>query len=302
MNMELRDLFDENNIIVKKITIIRGVIIIDTLDNRYVIKKKNTRISSLYKYLSSRGFNSFPSLLFKTNNYDIFEYIEEVNLPIEEKAIDIMKLISLLHNKTTFYRDIDQDTFKGIFEEVIDRVNYLYNYYDDIANVIDKEKYMSPSSYLFVRNISLLFNILNFCRESINKWYEIIKEKKRIRVVNLHNNLSLDHYLLSNKPYLISWNKSKKDMPIYDMINFYKIYYKDFDFNDLIRVYESYYPLLKEEKILLLCLISIPSKLEFNNDSYNMCLKIDSFYKYINNSLSLIDDYKENMNISIIKK
>ena len=152
---------------------------------------------------------------------------------------------------------------------------------------------MSPSSYLFVRNISLLFNILNFCRESINKWYEIIKEKKRIRVVNLHNNLSLDHYLLSNKPYLISWNKSKKDMPIYDIINFYKIYYKDFDFNDLIRVYESYYPLLEEEKYLLLCLICMPSKIELSSSEYDRCIEIDCFYNYLSNSFKLVNDYDD---------
>ena len=45
----------------------------------------------------------------------------------------------------------------------------------------------------------------------------IIEEKKRIRVVQLHNNLNLEHYLVEdNKPYLISWRKSRRDIPIYD--------------------------------------------------------------------------------------
>lgn len=79
-------------------------------------------------------------------------------------------------------------------------------------------------------------------------------------------------------------------MPIYDIIIFYKRYFREFDFCELIRVYESYYPLLKEEKILLLCLLSIPSKLEFVNDEYDMCIKIDSFYEYLNSVWKLIND------------
>lgn len=290
MNKELRDLFDCNNINIKKITIKSGALIVCSDDYKYVIKKKCNKIDGLYKYLESRGFIFFPKLLFRTDNYDIFEYIDDVNIPYEEKACDIMKLLSLLHNKTTFYKDIDEDSCKKIYEDTIDEIDYLYNYYDDIALTIDSFEYMSPSNYFFIRNISLIFKMLNYCRNNISKWYDIVNDKKRVRVVNLHNNLSLDHYLSSNKGYFISWDKSRRDMPIYDIIIFYKRYFREFDFCELIRVYESYYPLLKEEKILLLCLLSIPSKLEFVNDEYDMCIKIDSFYEYLNSVWKLIND------------
>ncbi len=293
MNKELRELFDRYNIIVKKITIKRGVKIVETSDMKYVIKKKNRKIGSLYRYLSSRNFNSFPSILFNSDNYDVFEYIDGVNIPYEEASVDIIKLVSVLHSKTTFYKDVDDDSCKKIYESVVDKINYLYNYYDDYANVIDEEEYMSPSNYLFVRNISMLFKVLNYCRDAIERWYNIIKDKGRIRVVNLHNNLSLEHYLLSDKPYFISWDKSKRDMPIYDIIIFYKKYYNDFDFCELIRIYESYYPLLKEEKILLLCLISLPDKLDFDMNEYDMCIKVNDFYEYLSNSMKLVSDSKD---------
>ena len=105
----------------------------------------------------------------------------------------------------------------------------------------------------------------------------IIEEKKRIRVVNIHNNLSLDHYLFDDKPYLISWDLSKKDIPIYDLITLYKRHYNELDFCDLFRVYESHYPLFKEEKSLLFCLLSIPDKLDFNDKEINLCIKIKNF-------------------------
>ena len=79
-------------------------------------------------------------------------------------------------------------------------------------------------------------------------------------------------------------------MSIYDIIKIYKKYFNDLDFSELLRLYESHYPLLEEERLLLFCLISIPSKLEFDNCEYDMCLMVNDFYNYIYSSEKLIDD------------
>ena len=291
MNKELRQLFDKKNIITKKITIKHNVTIIDTGTKKLVIKKRTKNLNNLFKYLNSRSFNYFPEITYQTKNYDIYEYIEDVELSKEERALDIIKLTTMLHSKTTFYKDIDEDTYKELYENILERIEYLTNYYNDYAEIIEREEYMAPSKYLFIRNITKVFQALNYCKYNIEKWYDIINEKKRIRIVNLHNNLSLDHYLLSNKPYFISWNESRKDMPIYDMINLYKKYYLDLDFCELLRNYEISYPLLPEEKILFFTLISIPDKLEFSKSEYNNCQKVKKFYDYLNTSEKLLSDY-----------
>ena len=146
-------------------------------------------------------------------------------------------------------------------------------------------------TYFFVRNVSKLFASLDFSRNQIENWYSIIEEKKRVRVVNIHNNLSLDHDLFSDKPYLISWDRSKRDIPIYDLIKLYKLYYNEADFCDLLRVYENNYPLLEEEKYLLFCLMSIPEKLDFKYNEFDMCKKVKQFYDYMNATDRLIVDY-----------
>jgi len=174
------------------------------------------------------------------------------------------------------------------------------NYYSDMASIIEREVYMSPSHYYFIRNISKVFASIDFCKFHLDNWYKIIEEKKRIRVVQLHNNLSLDHYLTSsdNRVYLISWRNSKRDIPIYDLINLYKKYYNNIDFCELIRKYEMSYPMLKEEKELFLVFISLPWKLDFRDSEYNMCIKIQKFYDYLLTSERLIEDYliKDNVN------
>lgn len=292
MNKELRELFDQNHIITKKITIKNNVRIIDSGEEQFVIKRREKDLEKTYHYLKSRSFNYFPDLLYQTDNYDVYKYIEDANIEKEERAEDIIKLITLLHGKTTFYKEIDDDTYKELYENIIEQLDYLTNYYSDIAELFEKEEYMSPSHYFFIRNISKVFASLDYCRYHIDKWYQIIEEKKRIRVVQLHNNLTLDHYLVdNNNPYLISWRLTKRDIPIYDLLGFYKKYYKDLDFCELVRKYEMNYPMLKEEKELFFVLLSIPEKLDFNAGEYTMCKKVKKFYDYLLTSEKLIEDY-----------
>lgn len=291
MNKELRELFDQNQIITKKITLKNNVRIIDTGKEQFVIKKREKSLTDLYQYLKSRSFDYFPNILYQTEHYDIYQYVKDAPISKEERANDLIKLVTLLHSKTTFYKDIDDDTYKKLYENITERINYLNNYYRDITEIIEKEEYMSPANYLFVRNVSKLFASLDYCHYQIDKWYDIMEEKKRIRIVNIHNNLSLDHYLLDEKPYLISWRMSKKDIPIYDLIKMYKKYYNDLDFCDLLRTYEMHYPMLKEEKMLFFCLISIPEKLEFNDSEFNLCKKVQNFYDYLFTTEKLMEDY-----------
>ena len=288
MDKELRELFDGNNIIINGITIKGNVIIIN---NKFVLKKRDVSLEDTYKYLKSRGFNYFPEIVYKTLNYDVYEYVNDIDISLEEKSFDFIKLVSLLHSKTTFYKEIDDNTYKELYENIVNKINYLFQYYSDIADVIDRDDYMSPSKYYFVRNISLVFASLDYAKYQIDKWYSILEEKKRVRIVHIHNNLSLDHYLLSDRSYLISWNKSKKDLPIYDLVKLYEEYYSCLDFCDLLKNYERYYPLLEEERILFFVLISIPSKLEFDVNEIDMCKRVGYFYKYLLSSNKLIGDY-----------
>ena len=171
---------------------------------------------------------------------------------------------------------------------------------EDIINNIESYVYMSPSDYLIARNISMIFGALNYSKRSINSWYKKIENKRRVRVVTVHNDLKLEHYLKEDKPYLISWDKSIRDMPIYDLISLYNNHYLDFDFDELLRVYLSKYPLLEEEMILFLTIISIPYKIENKREQYKMVLSIRRLIDYIYKSSELVEKYgiKEETNES----
>lgn len=276
----------------KKITIKNNVEIIDTDNNTYVIKKKtNKNLDYIYDYLHSRSFDYFPKRLIKDDEYDIYEYVEDVKLPNEQKILDLVNLLTLLHSKTTFYKEIDIDIYKNIYEDVVGRIEYLNNYYNNLMDIIETNIYMSPSEYLIARNISLIYNSLNYARYQIDRWYDLIKDKRKIRLVNIHNNLSIEHYIKKDKPYFISWDKSKIDMPIYDILSLYKNHFLDFEFMDILKFYESKYPLLMEERILLFILMALPSEIDISSSEYNTCIKVRNLLDYLAKTEYLTTEY-----------
>ena len=289
MNNYVRKIACEYNIPINKITIKNNTRIID--DKIVLKKKKNNDLNNVYKYLKSRSFDYFPEPITIDNLYEVYPFLEDTYEPSEQKATDIMHLLGLLHSKTTFYREIDIDKNKEIYENISDELEYLNNFYNDLITMIEKEVYMSPSGYLIARNINIIFGSIYYAKHNLEEWYKKIDNNKNERVVNIHNNISLDHYIKNEKPYLISWNKSRIDSPIYDLLSFYKNHYLDFDFDDLFHFYESGYPLKEDERLLLFTYMAIPYKIEIISDEYEMCIKINKMIEYLYKTSNLIMNY-----------
>ena len=203
-----------------------------------------------------------------------------------------------LHNKTTHYKEVDSNHYKQIYEDINNNITYLYSYYSDLITIIESKIFPSPSEYLLSRNISKIYAALSFSKTEIEKWYEIVKDKKKDRFVVVHNNLDLNHFLRNKNSYLISWDKAKIDKPIFDLYKLYKRHFNDFDFIEILNKYERNYPLLEEEKILLFVLISLPDKIILNDSEYNMCLKVKKFYDKLNACEIVISDYLQKEKIS----
>lgn len=289
---QYKNLIDRNDLKVEKYTIKGKTTIVQTPLGQFALKK-NKGNSNIYKYLTSRNFDYFPKIIDADENSIMFEFLDDVEYDNSQRAFDIAHLIALLHSKTTYYKEVDYDEYKNIYEQTKEKIEYIDNYYKDIINIIESKVYMSPSEYLIARNISKIFECINYCRYELESWYELIKNKKRKRVVTLHNNLKLDNLIKNKNIYLISWENSKIDIPIYDFVNFYNNYALDFDFEILLDEYERIFPLLEEEKKLMFVLISIPSKINMNTKEYQSVIESRKFLDRIYKTESLITP-KEN--------
>ena len=286
----IRSILDKYDIKGNKLTIRNNARIID---NKIVLKKRNNDLDKVYSYLKSRSFDYFPSIIDSNDEYDIYPYITDKYEPKEQKGMDLIYLLSLLHSKTTYYRENDIDHNKKIYEDINNEVDYLYNYYSDLISLIEKEVYMSPSSYLLARNINMVFDSIYYVKNTIEKWYKIIENNKNERVSYIHNNVNLSHYIKNEKPYLISWDKAEVDSPIYDLISFYRNHYRDLDFIDLLKVYESHYLLKEEEKLLMFSYLAMPYKLDMVKNEYKMCIKVNELINYLYKTNNLIMNYQK---------
>ena len=293
----LREFLEKNDVKLKSCKYVGKVKILDTNKGKLVYKE-NCHNKDIYEYLKTRDFHNYPQI-FNSNyrNVEVSKYIEEKDVAKEQRLSDLIRLSANLHRKTTFNKEIDLDELKKKYEDILKQANYLRNYYEDLNNYIDTQLFMSPSEYLLVSNIDLIYYCLDFVRIKINNWYNNIKEKKTIRYSMIHNNLSLDHLLESDSKYLISWSKSRLDMPIFDLIKIYQDNYYDLSLDDLFQEYEHDNHLQDYEYLFLLINLALVKKIEFTKDTYQDCCNINKYLIYLRKIATLIhkknDSYKK---------
>ena len=268
------------------------VIIIGTQDGKYVIKKTKDN-KEIFNYLITRNFNYYPDIIDYSDNYEITKYINNIEIPEEQKINDLIKLVAHLHLKTTYYKELDNSQYKQIYEDLNNNIEYLTEYYNDLINIIDTKVYMSPPEYLLARNISIIFSSLNYCHNKLEEWYKDVCKLDKYRVAVIHNNLKLSHFIKNHNDYLISWDKSKIDSPIFDLYKLYNNHVLDFNFEDILKKYEEIYPLTKEELNLFKILISMPNKIEFESSNYETCKNIGKELDKIYKTEKLVKEYKK---------
>ncbi len=144
-------------------TILGNAVVLNTTSGDFVVKEKREKdIKELYAYLKSRNFTSFPKLIEDSrSDVNVYEYIEGVSMPKEQKALDLIDVIANLHSKTTFYKTVTVDDFKAIYDNIKNNIVYLVQDYNRLYEEIKKETYMSPSHYSLIRNIYKVFAALD---------------------------------------------------------------------------------------------------------------------------------------------
>lgn len=287
---DFKETLDKYNIRPYKYTYMNKACILHTNDSKYVIKsKKRCDKDKLYDYLLSRDFSFF---LYPENDleddYEIYSYIKEVEIDEDEKAKDLMYIISDLHNRTTSYKNTNLDKIKEIYEDKNAQIEYLYNYYNDLEEVFMKHVYNSPAEYLLLRNIDKVYNTLNYSKFLLEEWYKIVSTNRKTRISLIHNHLSLDHFIDGKDSKLINFDYAEYNSPIYDFINFYKKHYQELDMDNLYQTYQHRFKYTKEEELLFFIELIIPNKLKFSDNNFNNCRLVYEFNKYLDVSREFI--------------
>ena len=279
-----------------KVSIKGNVKILECTSGKYVVKEKcNKCIRELYNYFNSRSFNYYPKLISDNrDSINVYEYIEDVSIDDEQKLYDLINVISLLHNKTSYYKEVTNDKVKSIYEELLGRVVYMEEYFNKLIYEIEDNIFVSPSSNLILNNSSKIFESMTFLKKEIEEWYKISIDSNKMRVCLVHNNLSLEHYIKNDNDYLISWDNYIIDSPVMDIVKLYKSVYLDMDFSESLRIYLEKFPLNESEKKLLFIMLVMPDEINLSNDELKNVYNVRKYLDYIYKTENLIKSYYSN--------
>lgn len=276
-----------------KVTVKGKTKIFNCTCGNYVIKEKcNKDIKELYKYLSSRSFPYYPKLI-EDNRSDVnvFEYIEDTSIDNEQKLLDLVNTISLLHNKTSYYKEVTNDKIKSIYEELLGRVIFMEEYFNEMIMNIEDNVFISPSGNLFLNNCTKIFESLTFLKREIEEWYKISIDTNKSRVALIHNNLELEHFIKNKDDYLISWDNYKIDSPILDIVKLYKSVYLNMNFSEALNLYMENFTLTESEKKLLFIMLVLPDEINLSCDELKNVSIVRKYLDYIYKTEDLIRVY-----------
>ena len=263
---------------------------VSIIDEKYV-KKKDKNNLDIFTYLESRDFHHFLNYEKRSDDESIYPYIHDLSISDYQKGEDLINLLALLHNKTSYNKEINKEKYHEIHDNILGYVKYLDKYYYDMLDEIELIEYPSPSQTIFLRNYSKLLELFDFLKSETDNWYELAKDKTKERVALNHGDIKLEHMLKGDREYFISWDHARFDSPILDLVDFYHEEWEHLDFETLFRTYFAKCNLTEEEKKLLFINLAIPEKLVKDSDELINVRLTRRLFDYIYKTENLIRPY-----------
>ena len=279
---------NELNLDIKKVSLYNNIKYVETDKGNYIIKKAFD--NKVFRILEKNNFNNYIGNIKTINGYNVFNYIDDIQIDVNERALDLITLMSKLHKLTNYYKNITIIEIKEFYEEKINYIKDLTNYYDYLRFIIEEKKHHTTTDIYFLKNLSIIYMSLDLVTKYVEEWYLIMKEKNSIRYSLIHNNLNLSHIIENDSPFFISCDIYKYDIPIYDFINFYKKDFKDLDFLDLFNIYKNNINLSKEEILLTYIELLMPKKIILEENDLKNIYELTYQNIYLNKTYFFVSE------------
>ena len=181
----------------------------------------------------------------------------------------MIKNISLKHTKTTVFVCLNELDRLDIYDSNLEYLDNIMKYYLDLHDGIDELEYIREDYYLLLINISKIYKLINKSIYYLNKWFEC------------NNTLYREVLLINNsRGYFIN-----------DLVTLFKDNY--YNFKDKLNSYNLRYKLYNYDYYLLFCLLGKLNKIKFSTDVDHNIKNIKELIYYVDNTLILLDEYKE---------
>lgn len=290
--LNIEECLAKYDIQVKRITYFEKYIIIDSENEKYLLKKKDSNKEELFNHLKQINYNYYMPLINEYSDYyELYPYYDDNISGKYTKAKEMLYALALLHIKTTTYIDYNQDELKEIYEDTNNLIDNLTKYYLDLQDYLEGIEFLSPAQYLLMKNISRIHYLLRLAKSNLEDWF---KDLESVREVLLINNVSLNNFRVGEASYFVDFKDAKNGLVVYDLVNFYKNEVLNVDFFSLFSFYNSKYNLNKDELELFYTLICIPERITFTKNNYLDTLRVRRLVDYVGVTLEfLLEKNKE---------
>lgn len=234
--------------------------------------------------------NKYDNYITKYNDHYFYlmkELIHSTSHLKELKIKHYFEMLAYIHTHSCYNLKVNQEYFKQVYNDTLKIINERIYYYDDLMSKYEVLKYKSPSQWLFVLNYQRIIKSLKEAVFYLKKYMICVENKNSIRVSLIYKHFHYEHIFLKNKK-LISLDRMKIDLPIYDI---YDIYQRlpDILF-DLDCFSDSYLKIMNlndDEVLLLSTLLKIIPVIYLENDEINNIIKLSRLLYYIDSIDSL---------------
>ncbi len=274
---------------------------IKTSQNSFILKiADDENVQTIYNYITMLKLNFIVKPLLNKNGLVLTKYQDKwiyITPYLEQDGINVKGLklrvyfekIAQLHNKSFYSEKISNGYFEKLFEYLQDQIVSRRSFFENMIQKIESSNYKSSSEWLFLLNYNKIMASINKSDDFLRKVMKQTESKSSIRLSLVYNNFDYDHILLE-KDMLLSIDKMKIDLPIFDI---YDVYQRMddvfFDLDDLISNYLKKVILYDYEKSLLCCLLLLVPVIDMNEDEIENVITLTRLFYYLNAVQTVID-------------
>ena len=269
----MNELLHQYFIEIEKITKYQNYIIIEDIHKKqYLVKVKDSNKEIILSFFKEIDFSYYVPLLNDyEDSYEIYPYYEDHVGDSSYKAKELIHALIDLQLKSMDYQEYSLEQLKEYYENKVLELDELMNYYSKLNDTI-LENTLSPSSYLLLIHISDFYQNISISRMEIEKWYSY--QDTRIRISYIIGNVSLKYFKVGDYKYFIDLSRVRRDIYLYDMIEFIQNEILNVDMISLFEEYQSKLNLSFSEYSFLFSSILIPNKIELTDYCYFDTIKI----------------------------
>lgn len=278
--------------IIGLIGISKNVYKIKTEHEFYCLKiVSNKKQEMAYNHILTLKLQHFVALMcnkdnefftpYKNQYFYIMEYLTaDKEIKKELKLKYYYRYLAYLHNQSFFYQHVEADLIHQQKQDLLALIQERKKSYEDFMKQFEIMRFRSPSGWMLVLNYCRLMNCFHQAYHFLNEYCDMMKEKTEIRLSLTYNHFSYDHiYVYENK--LISIDHMTINFCIYDIYDLLQAIDPFFDdCETLFDYYQEKVQLLKEEKLLLCCLLSIIPVVHFSHDEERNICEMSKILRY----------------------